>query len=59
MTGALFMLRALQVGLRLSDLDDLEEGQVLDIIIESGNDSAEYDYEATQEDMDRFAAGGD
>lgn len=57
MTGALFMLRALQVGLRLSDLDDLEEGQVLDIIIESGNDSAEYDYEATQEDMDAFAKG--
>lgn len=59
MNGAIFMLRALQAGLRLSELDELEEGQVLDIIIESGNDSAEYDLEATQEDMDRFAAGGD
>ncbi len=57
MTGALFLLRALQVGLRLSDLDELEEGQVADIIIESGNDSAEYDYVATQEDMDAFARG--
>lgn len=55
MTGALFTLRALQVGLRLSDLDELEEGQVMDIIIESGNDSAEYDFVATQEDMDDFA----
>lgn len=57
MTGALFLLRALQVGLRLSDLDELEEGQVADIIIESGNDSAEYDFVATQEDMDAFAKG--
>lgn len=56
MNGAIFTLRALQAGLRLSDLDELEEGQVLDIIIESGNDSAEYDYMATQEDMDRFAS---
>lgn len=57
MTGALFTLRALQVGLRLSDLDELEEGQVMDIIVESGNDSAEYDLIATQEDMDAFAKG--
>lgn len=57
MTGALFTLRALQVGLRLSDLDELEEGQVTDMIIESGNDSAEYPLQATQEDMDAFAKG--
>lgn len=59
MNGAIFTLRALQAGLRLSELDELNEGDVLDIIIEAANDSAEYDYEATQEDMDRFAAGGD
>jgi len=57
MNGAVFTLRALQIGLRLSDLDELTEGQVLDILIESGNDSAEYGYEATQEDMDAFARG--
>lgn len=54
MNTALFLLRALQVGLSLSDLDTLEYGEVVDIIIESANDNCEYAQKATQEDMDRF-----
>lgn len=48
------MLRALQAGLRVEDLGMLDIGTVTDIIIESGNDHAEYAYVATQADFDRF-----
>lgn len=54
MTTGLYMLRALQCGLALSDLDDVEYGMVLDIITESGNDNCEYDEIATQADFDKF-----
>lgn len=54
MTTALFVLRAYQIGLTLSDLDQMDYGFVLDMIIESGNDSEEYQTIATQEDMDKF-----
>ena len=48
------MLRCLQLGIRLPDLHRLEYGQVLDILVESGNDGCEYKQLATQEDFDRF-----
>ena len=54
MNVALFVLRALQAGLTLSDLDQLDEGMVTDIIIEAGNDHEHYDDVATQEAFDRF-----
>jgi hypothetical protein len=54
MNTAVFMLRCLQVGLTLSDLDNIDYGQVMDMVIESGNDSCEYKQVATQEDFDRF-----
>lgn len=54
MNTAVFMLRCLQVGLTLSDLDNLDYGHVMDIVIESGNDNCEYKQVATQEDFDRF-----
>lgn len=38
----------------MSDLDYLDMGMVFDMIIESGNDSEEYDMVATQADFDRF-----
>ena len=38
----MFVLRALQVGLKLSDLDFLETGEVIDILIERGNDDFDY-----------------
>jgi len=43
-----FILRALQVGLKLSDLDFLETGEVIDILIERGND--DFDYPLLPED---------
>ena len=48
------MLRTIQVGLQLADLDFLEYGQVIDLLIEAGNDDYEYDELATQEDIDRL-----
>lgn len=51
MTTPLFMLRCLQIGLRLSELDMLTIGMVNDMFIESGNDEYKYAYLATQEDM--------
>lgn len=48
------VLRALQCGLTLADLDYIEYGELTDIIIEHGNDSVEYQEKATQADFDRF-----
>jgi len=54
LTTALYILRAVQVGLHVNDLDALDMGDVMDIITESSNDSAEYNQVATQADFDRF-----
>lgn len=54
MNTPLFVLRCLQIGLRIEDLDMLEEGFVLDMMTEHANDSETYDQVATQEDMNRF-----
>lgn len=54
MTTALFLLRTVQMGLHMSDLDGLEYGTVVDMMIESGNDSCEYQTVATQDEFDRF-----
>jgi len=43
------------LGLRISDLDELDEGMVWDMIIEAKNDDYEYPYEATQEDFAAFS----
>lgn len=48
------MLRAIQIGLSLDDLDSLEYGFIMDLITESGNDGEKYQELATQEDFDRF-----
>lgn len=51
-------MRALQIGLRMDDLEEIEEGFVMDLIIESNNDYAERDEpkvrQATQQDFDRW-----
>ena len=57
MTTALFVLRCLQIGLRLPDLDLIDEGMAYDMMVESSNDNAEYKTVATQEDMNRFSGG--
>ena len=53
-TTALFLLRCLELGLRPSDLCELDYGTVIDMFIEKSNDSEDYDYVATQDDFDRF-----
>jgi hypothetical protein len=53
----LFLLRCLEVGLSLSDLDLLTIGFVLDIWTEKGNDGEDYGptvRAANQSDFDRF-----
>lgn len=54
MTTALLLLRAVQAGLSLDDLDGLEIGVVYDLLTEAANDEYEYTPLATQEDFDRF-----
>lgn len=56
MTTALFLLRAVQVGISVSDLDLLTMGMINDMYAEAHNDQeGEYVELADQEDMDRFA----
>lgn len=55
MNVAVFMVRAKQMGLTLSEMDELEEGFITDMIIETGNDSFDgYKELATQSDFDSF-----
>jgi hypothetical protein len=55
MTTALFMLRCVQIGLSVSDLDFLTIGMVNEMFIEMDNDSY-YGYTelANQDDFNRF-----
>lgn len=48
------MLRALECGVSIADLDYLELGDLYDILAEHMNDDVKYDRIATQEDMDKF-----
>ena len=54
MTTPLFLLRCLQIGLSLRDLDLLTVGMVNDIFIENINDDCDYCTLASQEDFDYF-----
>ena len=57
MTTALFMLRCVQVGLSIRDLDLLTIGMVNEMFIESRNDEVAdkaYARVATQADFDRW-----
>ena len=54
MTTPLFLLRCVQIGLSLSELDLLTIGMVNEIFIEKDNDEATYNYKATQDDFNRF-----
>ena len=54
MTTPLFMLRCLQIGLSLRDLDLVTEGMVIDMATERANDEAEWDEMPTQADFDNF-----
>jgi hypothetical protein len=54
MTTPLFLLRCLQVGLSIRELDLLTVGMVNDIFIENMNDDCEYATIGGQEEMDAF-----
>ena len=54
MTTPLFLLRCVQLGLSIRDLDLLTIGMVNDMYAESRNDEYKYPTLATQEDFDKF-----
>ncbi len=54
MTTPLFLLRCVQLGISIRDLDLLTVGLVNDMYIESDNDSETYAQVATQRDFDAF-----
>lgn len=57
MTTPLFLLRCVQLGISIRDLDLLTIGMLNDMYVESGNDQdadKNYNVVATQADFDRF-----
>ena len=52
MTTALFLLRCVEIGISISDLDLLTIGMVLDVWTEKGNDSVTYGRIAGQREFD-------
>lgn len=54
MSTALFLLRCVELGLSMEDLDDLSIGMVNDMFIEKANDSYDWKEVADQSDFDRF-----
>lgn len=54
MTTPLFLLRAVELGLSVSDLYLLTIGLVNDMFTEKNNDEYKYKEVATQEDFDKF-----
>lgn len=54
MTTPLFLLRCVQLGLSMTDLEMLSIGLINDMYAESRNDECRYATLATQEDFDRF-----
>ena len=54
MNTPLYTLRCIQIGLRLSDLDVLDYGFVIDLFTETDNDNYKYQQVETQADFDKF-----
>uniref|UniRef100_UPI004055A620 hypothetical protein n=1 Tax=Agathobacter sp. TaxID=2021311 RepID=UPI004055A620 len=54
MTTPLFLLRCVQLGLSMADLELLSIGLINDMYAESRNDECKYAVLADQSDMDRF-----
>lgn len=54
MTTPLFLLRCVELGIALSDLDLLTVGLVNDMFTEKSNDDCKYNKLATQDDFDKF-----
>ena len=53
-TTALFLLRAVKLGIPLRDLDLITIGMLNDMYAEAANDELDWPTLATQEDMDRM-----
>ena len=54
MTTPLFLLRCIESGISIRDLDLLTIGMAMDIWTEKANDDVKYQQIATQEDFDKF-----
>lgn len=54
MTTPLFLLRCVQLGISICELDLLTIGMINDMYAESSNDDYKYAQVATQEDFDNF-----
>ena len=54
MTTPLFLLRCVQLGLSMANLELLSIGLINDMYAESRNDECQYAVVATQKDFDRF-----
>ncbi len=54
MTTPLFLLRCVQMGISIQELELLSIGLINDMYAESRNDEWKYAQVATQEDFDRF-----
>lgn len=54
LTTALFLLRAVQLGIPLRDLGQITIGMLNDMYAEAANDTLDWPTLATQEDMDRM-----
>lgn len=58
MTTPLFLLRCVQLGISMADMELLSIGLVNDMFVESRNDECRYAEIGTQEDMDTALKGG-
>lgn len=54
MTTILFLLRSVEIGISVGDLDLLTIGMVLDMWTEKANDDVKYQRVAGQSEFDRF-----
>lgn len=54
MSTALLLLRCVQLGIHISELNLLTIGTVNDMYTELNNDDEKFDVLASQEDMDKF-----
>ena len=54
MPTPMFLLRCIEIGISIRDLDLLTIGMMMDIWTEKANDDVKYEQIATQEDFDKF-----
>lgn len=57
MSTPLLVLRGLQVGLKITDFDYLEVGDIFDLLTESANDSFDYPKKGTDADFKALFGG--